>query len=209
MSREFQKHVFDPFAQEQSEARTRYAGTGLGLAIVKELVEQMGGKIEFSSEKGIGTVFIVTLKLKISSTIPEQEKKEKTPEKSIAGTRVLLVEDNDLNMEIAEFMLANANVQVVCAWNGQQAVELFEQSQQGEFDLILMDIMMPVMNGLTAAKTIRGMERKDAAEIPIIAMTANAFSDDIEQSREAGMNEHLSKPLDAQKLVEVIRKYIF
>lgn len=208
MSREFQKHVFDPFAQEQSEARTRYAGTGLGLAIVKELVEQMGGKIEFSSEKGIGTVFIVTMKLKISSTIPEQEKKEKTPEKSIAGTRVLLVEDNDLNMEIAEFMLANANVQVVCAWNGQQAVELFEQSQQGEFDLILMDIMMPVMNGLIAAKTIRGMERKDAAEIPIIAMTANAFSDDIEQSREAGMNEHLSKPLDEQKLVEVIRKYI-
>lgn len=111
-------------------------------------------------------------------------------------------------MEIAEFMLANANVQVVCAWNGQQAVELFEQSQQGEFDLILMDIMMPVMNGLIAAKTIRGMERKDAAEIPIIAMTANAFSDDIEQSREAGMNEHLSKPLDEQKLVEVIRKYI-
>ena len=168
----------------------------------------MGGKIEFSSEKGIGTVFIVTMKLKISSTIPEQEKKEKTPEKSNAGTRVLLVEDNDLNMEIAEFMLANANVQVVCAWNGQQAVELFEQSQQGEFDLILMDIMMPVMNGLIAAKTIRGMERKDAAEIPIIAMTANAFSDDIEQSREAGMNEHLSKPLDEQKLVEVIRKYI-
>ena len=168
----------------------------------------MGGTITFESELGKGTTFVLRIPFQTDPDVEKREEQKTATERSIKGLKILLAEDNALNMEIAEFMLANANVQVVCAWNGQQAVELFEQSQQGEFDLILMDIMMPVMNGLIAAKTIRGMERKDAAEIPIIAMTANAFSDDIEQSREAGMNEHLSKPLDEQKLVEVIRKYI-
>ena len=209
MSREFLVHAFEPFSQENTDARTTFTGTGLGLAIVKELVEQMGGKIEFSSEKGIGTVFIVTMKLKISSTIPEQEKKEKTPEKSIAGTRVLLVEDNDLNMEIAEFMLQNEGADVTKAWNGREAVEIFRKSEPDEFDVILMDIMMPVMNGYEAAKMIRSMDREDAKTIPIIAMTANAFTEDRIKAKEAGMDEHISKPIDMKLLVKIIHELVY
>ena len=207
MSEAFQQHAFEPFSQEDTTARSSYTGTGLGLAIVKELVEKMGGEITLQSAKNVGTTFTVRLTFVQDPDAKQGGEETRNSPISIAGTRVLLVEDNELNMEIAEFMLENEGVKVVKAENGRQAVEAFDASRPGEIELILMDVMMPVMNGLEAARRIRSLNRPDAKTVPIFAMTANAFADDVERSRQAGMNEHLTKPLDAETLKKMIGKY--
>ena len=202
--------MFEPFTQENSDVRTSYKGTGLGLAITKSLVEKMGGSISVSSEKGRGTTFSVKIPFEINKNAKEDDNSLQTAQESdlIKGVKVLLVEDNDLNMEIAEFILENEGAIVTKAWNGQQAVDIFRESKPGDIDVILMDLMMPELNGIQATKLIRSMNRADASTIPIIAMTANAFKEDMEMSREAGMNEHLAKPLDSQKIITTIAKYI-
>ena len=204
MTEEFQKCVFEPFAQEHTGSRTKFAGTGLGMAIAKSLVEKMGGTITCESKEGEGTTFVIRIPFKIDLDADKQEEQKNLSEKSIKGLHILLAEDNELNMEIAEFVLQNEGAVVTKAWNGQEAVERFKKSEPGEFDAILMDIMMPVMNGYEAAKTIRSMDRKDAKVIPIIAMTANAFAEDRIKAKEAGMDEHISKPVDEKLLVKVI-----
>ena len=208
MTEEFQKCVFEPFAQEHTGSRTKFAGTGLGMAIAKNLVEKMGGTITFESEKGVGTTFVIRVPFKIDMDADKREEQKDVSEKSIKGLYILLAEDNELNMEIAEFMLQNEGAVVTKAWNGQEAVELFEKSRPGEFDVILMDIMMPVMNGYEAAKMIRSLDREDAKEVPIIAMTANAFTEDRIRAKEAGMDEHVAKPVDGELLVKVIHKLV-
>ena len=204
MSEEFQKHLFEPFAQEQKGGASKFGGTGLGMPITKSLVEKMGGTITFISEQGVGTTFVITIPFKINEDVARDEEKQEEVTASIRGLNILLVEDNELNMEIAEFVIQSEGASVVKAWNGQEAVEVFEKSASGEFDAILMDVMMPVMNGYEATKTIRTMDRSDAKKIPIIAMTANAFVEDRIKSKEAGMNEHVSKPIDMKLLVEII-----
>ena len=209
MADEFQKHIFEPFAQEHAGSRTKFAGTGLGMPITKKLVEKMGGTITFESKKGIGTTFVIQIPFKIDMDSDKgKEQTDVSDEKSIKGLHILLTEDNELNMEIAEFMLQNEGADVEKAWNGQEAVELFKKSEPGEFDVILMDIMMPVMNGYEAAKMIRSLEREDAKKVPIIAMTANAFTEDRIRAKEAEMDEHVAKPVDVELLIKVIRKLV-
>ena len=208
MTEEFQKYVFEPFAQEHTGSRTKFAGTGLGMSIAKNLVEKMGGSISFESEEGAGTTFVIRIPFKIDPDADKREEQRNVSEKSIKGLHILLAEDNELNMEIAEFVLQNGGADVTKAWNGQEAVELFRKSEPGEFDAILMDIMMPVMNGYEAAKKIRSLDREDAKTIPIIAMTANAFTEDRLKAKEAGMNEHIVKPLDVELLIKVIHKLV-
>ncbi len=208
MTEEFQKCVFEPFAQEHTGSRTKFAGTGLGMPIAKSLVEKMGGIITFESKEGTGTTFVIRVPFKIDPDADKREERKDVSEKSIKGLHILLAEDNELNMEIAEFMLQNDGAAVTKAWNGQEAVELFEKSRYGEFDVILMDIMMPVMNGYEATKRIRSLGREDAKTIPIIAMTANAFTEDRIRAKEAGMNEHIAKPVDAKSLVKVIHELV-
>ena len=205
MSSEFQEHMFEPFTQENAGARTTLEGTGLGLSIVHKLVEKMGGTVNVVSESGKGTDFSVILTLDLGQQQDEKKKVQQT-ENSISGVRVLLVEDNDLNMEIAQFILENAGAVVTKAFNGKEAVEIFEGSEEGEFDVILMDIMMPVMDGLTATVQIRSLDRKDAEFVQILAMTANAFEEDRERSRKAGMNGHLAKPLNPGEITGMIAK---
>lgn len=209
MSEEFQKHLFEPFTQEANNARTYYQGTGLGMAITKNLVEQMHGRIEVQSSLGQGSTFIVTLPLKIDDE-PELRKKKSSEDNEIInlkGVRVLLAEDNELNREIARYMLENAGITVVETVNGEEAAKTFEQSETGEFSCILMDVMMPVMDGIEATRKIRAADHADAAKIPIIAMTANAFAEDIKKVKDAGMNEHLAKPVNAKKMLQVIAQY--
>ena len=209
MADEFQKHIFEPFAQEHAGSRTKFAGTGLGMPITKKLVEKMGGTITFESKKGIGTTFVIRIPFKIDMDSDKgKEQTDVSDEKSIKGLHILLTEDNELNMEIAEFMLQNEGADVEKAWNGQEAVELFKKSEPGEFDVILMDIMMPVMNGYEAAKMIRSLEREDAKKVPIIAMTANAFTEDRIRAKEAGMDEHVAKPVDVELLIKVIHRLV-
>ena len=208
MAEEFQKHIFEPFAQEHTGSRAKFAGTGLGMAISKKLVEEMGGTITFESEKGVGTTFVIRVPFKIDLDADKREESKDVSEKSIKGMHVLLAEDNELNMEIAEFLLQNEGAEVTKAWNGQEIVELFRKSESGEFDVILMDIMMPVMNGYEAAKRIRSLDREDAKKIPIIAMTANAFTEDRIRAKEAGMDEHVAKPIDVELLIKVIHKLV-
>ena len=208
MTAEFQKCVFEPFAQEHTGSRTKFAGTGLGMPIAKNLVEKMGGTITFESKEGVGTTFVIRIPFKINLYADKREEQKDVSEKSIKGLHILLSEDNELNMEIAEFMLQNEGADVTKAWNGQEAVELFRNSEPGEFDVILMDIMMPVMNGYEATKMIRSLDREDAKAIPIIAMTANAFTEDRLRAKEAGMNEHIAKPVDVRLLVKVICKLV-
>ena len=204
MTDEFQKHIFEPFAQEHAGSRTKFAGTGLGMPIAKKLIETMGGTITFESENGAGTTFVIRIPFKIDlNSDKREEKKDVSDGKSIKGLHILLAEDNELNMEIAEFVLQNEGAVVTKAWNGQEAVERFKKSEPGEFDAILMDIMMPVMNGYEAAKTIRSMDRKDAKAIPIIAMTANAFTEDRIRAKEAGMDQHIAKPIDIKTILAV------
>ena len=206
MTAEFQKCVFEPFAQEHTGSRTKFAGTGLGMPIAKNLVEKMGGTITFKSEEGVGTTFVIRVPFKINLYADKREEQKDVSEKAIKGLHILLAEDNELNMEIAEFMLQNEGADVTKAWNGQEAVEVFKKSEPGEFDAILMDIMMPVMNGYEATKMIRSLDREDAKAIPIIAMTANAFTEDRLSAKKAGMDEHISKPVDVRLLVKVICK---
>ena len=204
MTEEFQKHIFEPFAQENTGSRTKFAGTGLGMAISKKLVEKMGGTIIFESEKGVGTTFVIRVPFRIDTDKVGRIETEEKHKVSIRGLHILLVEDNELNMEIAEFMLQNEGAYVTKAWNGQEAVEIFEKSKPDEFDVILMDIMMPVMNGYEATKMIRSLDREDAKKISIIAMTANAFTEDRIRAKEAGMDEHLSKPIVIDEAIKTI-----
>ena len=208
ISKEFYPHLFEPFAQEKSEARTIYEGSGLGLTISKELVEQMHGTIGFKSEVGKGTVFTVTLPFRIGNQSDVIEGEDDSYIKINKKPNILLAEDNELNMEIVEFLLENSGMEVTKAWNGQEAVNAFKNSEQGYYDVVLMDIMMPVMNGLEAARTIRSMDREDAVDVPIIAMSANSFKDDVERSMRAGMDEHLAKPVNEEILISSIKKYM-
>jgi len=206
MSEEFQKHIFEPFTQEHHGARTTYGGTGLGLSITKRLVDQMGGTIELESQPGVGTQFTITLPLKIDDkqdAVPEVEEEDDEPD-DISGMRVLVAEDNELNCEIIQYMLKDAGAAVVTAENGQIAADLFAVSEPGSYDCILMDLMMPVMDGITATRVIRSMDRPDAQSIPVIALSANSFSEDARTAKEVGMDEHLTKPVDFKKLFKVM-----
>ena len=208
MAEEFQKHIFEPFAQEHAGSRTRFSGTGLGMPISKKLIEKMGGTITFESAEGIGTTFVIRVPFKIDLDADKREEQKDVSENSIKGLHILLAEDNELNMEIAEFVLQNEGADVTKAWNGQEAVELFRNSKPGEFNVILMDIMMPVMNGYEATKMIRSLDREDAKKMPIIAMTANAFTEDRIRAKEAGMDEHLSKPIVIDEVIKTILRYV-
>ena len=199
MSESFQKTIYEPFAQEKA---------GLGMSITKSLVEKMGGTISFESEQDVGTTFYIELPFQIDQNIKHEELKTKEIKKaSIKGVNVLLAEDNELNMEIAEFVLESAGANVIKAFNGKEALEIFKESKPGEIDIILMDVMMPVMDGLEAARYIRWSNKENARDIPIIAMTANAFTEDRRRVLEAGMNEHLAKPLESEVLIKTIANY--
>ena len=210
MSEDFvNNELFEPFTQEKQGARTQYQGTGLGMSIVKELIEKMNGTITVESVLGEGSVFTVTLPFEIDKHPSAQAAANgAADETALHGLKVLLAEDNELNMEIAEFFLEDMGAETMQAWNGKEAVEAFRNSAPGEIGVILMDIMMPVMDGLEAVQRIRALDRPDAKTVPIIAMTANAFSEDVERSRKAGMTEHLSKPLNAETLKKAILRNI-
>lgn len=208
ISPEFQKHIFEPFAQEDTGARTIYKGTGLGMAIVHRLVQEMGGTIQLKSEKNVGSTFTLILPFTIDEHQPSASAETATDTPAdLTDLHILVVEDNELNLEIAVFSLEAAGLNVSTAINGLEAVRLFEKSKPYEYDIILMDIMMPVMNGLDAAKAIRGLSRPDAPTVPIIALSANAFTEDIQKSKNAGINEHLAKPLEMDKVLKVIASY--
>ena len=208
MSEAFQQHMYEPFAQETSSARTTYEGTGLGLSIVKKLVDAMGGTITCKSEKNVGTTFRVELTFKIDPA-ENQAVSESAGESNTAfgNMRVLLVEDNELNMEIAECILEECGTTAVRAWNGKEAVEIFWASSPAYFDLILMDIMMPEMGGREATRTIRALDRSDAKNVPIVAVSANSLQEDIQKNRDAGMNAHIAKPIEYAKLKEILLQY--
>lgn len=208
ISPEFQKHIFEPFAQEDTGARTIYKGTGLGMAIVHRLVQEMGGTIQLKSEKNVGSTFTLILPFTIDEHQPSASAETATDTPAdLTDLHILVVEDNELNLEIAVFSLEAAGLNVSTAINGLEAVRLFKKSKPYEYDIILMDIMMPVMNGLDAAKAIRGLSRPDATTVPIIALSANAFAEDIQKSKNAGINEHLAKPLEMDKVLKVIASY--
>lgn len=210
MSKEFMDHIFTPFTQEDDDIASKYGGSGLGLAITKSFVDLMGGTITVSSEPEKGSEFTVTILLKKTQRVKQErmEDREADASCSFAGKRVLLCEDNDLNAEIAEEILGNYGLTVDRAENGKVGVELFKRAVPGYYAMILMDVRMPQMDGYEATRTIRAMERPDAHQIPICALSANAFSDDIRQSIEAGMNGHLAKPLNISLLTEVLNKYL-
>ncbi len=208
ISEEFKPHMYEMFSQEENEGRSSYRGTGLGLPIAKKLVELMNGTITFTSSKEKGTTFCVQLKLKIDTSHEEHLQADRNDDSLLKGCHVLLVEDNELNMEIAEYLLEEKDVIVTKAVNGLEALELFQTSEVGTFQMILMDIMMPVMDGWKASRQIRAQKREDALHIPIIAMSANSFDEDILQSKEAGINEHLAKPLQPEKLYAAMKKYL-
>ena len=208
MSKEFLKHIFEPFAQERSDARSVYHGTGLGMAIVKKMIDKMGGTVSVTSEVGKGSTFVVELPFEMGAAPEKSKKEEADKENSIHGLNLMLVEDNELNAEVAEILLEDEGAIITMVNDGQQAVELFNNNPVGTFDAILMDIMMPVMDGLTATKAIRALNRPDAGTIPIIAMTANAFAEDVQRCLDAGMNAHLAKPLDIEKVKKTICEHI-
>lgn len=203
MSEEFLKHIYEPFSQENSDVKSTYDGTGLGMSIVKQLVDKMGGTIDVKSRPGEGSVFTVTIPFDKaqSSDMPQ---KESEAEADITGINILIAEDNELNMEIADTLLSDAGANITKANNGEEAVRIFEENPEGTFDVILMDIMMPVMNGYEAAEKIRASGKGDAQSIHIIAMTANAFAEDVEKALDAGMNAHIAKPLDIRKLISAV-----
>ena len=209
MSEDFIAHAFDMFSQESKTSRSRYEGTGLGLAITKQLVDRMDGSIELKSKVGVGTTVIVKIPFKIGTQDENSNLSDKSvslDDYSVEGMRALVVEDNELNMEIARCILEESGMEVTCAADGKEAVEIFEKSEPDYFGVIYMDIMMPRLNGLDAARTIREMKRRDAMRVPIIAMSANAFAEDIINSRLAGMNVHLAKPLDAEKMIVALKQ---
>ena len=200
MSKKFQNRIFEPFAQEHIGSRSKYVGTGLGMSIAKSLVEKMGGTIEFTSQEGVGSQFVMRIPFKIDQEHKNERVKESVSV-SIEGLHVLLVEDNELNMEIARFIIENEGARVTCATNGKEAVDIYKNAPES-FDIILMDIMMPEMDGLQATQVIRSFDH----DIPIVAMTANAFAEDKIKAKKAGMNAHVSKPLDKDKLIQVISR---
>ncbi len=207
MSKEFMDHIFEPFTQESHSARSSYNGTGLGMSIVKSIVDKTNGTITVDSIKGEGSTFTVTVPFEIDiSSVDEVQ--EELVNYSIKGLNILLVEDNDLNMEIAEFLLKEDGANVTKATNGQEALELFKKSKEGEFDVIVMDVMMPVMSGYEATKAIRLLDRKDSKTIPIIAMTANAFVEDKIKAKEAGMTGYISKPLEESLVIKTIAELV-
>lgn len=207
MSEEFLKHIFEPFVQEHSDARTVYSGTGLGMSIVKKIIDRMNGTIVVISKEGEGSTFVITLPFEIAEK-PEEIPAEMDGEVNIAGLHLLLAEDNELNAEIARTLLEDEGAITTIVNDGQQVVDIFSRNKPGTFDAILMDIMMPEMDGLSATKAIRALDREDAGTIPIIAMTANAFDEDEKKCMEAGMNAHLVKPLDIQKMKEAVCRYL-
>ncbi len=207
MGEEFRNHIFEPFTQEQQDARTHYNGVGLGMSIMKKLTDQMKGTVEIESQPGKGSVVRITLPIRVDGTWRAQPVDvERDLRSNIAGMRVLLVEDNEINCEIVEFMLKDAGAEVVTANDGKAAVDVFVQSALGTFDCVLMDLMMPVMSGYEATRVIRGLERSDAKSVPIIALSANAFEEDVTMARDAGMNEHLAKPVDMDRMFKVISR---
>ena len=203
MSEEFQKHAFESYAREGKETTNGYSGAGLGLSIVKDIVDRMNGTIKLESKENVGTTFTVTIPLEIDHNA-EKEQQKKVEKPDLSGKSVLLVEDNELNLEIAKMLLEDEKMVVTTAENGEKAVDIVSQSVPGRFDFIFMDIMMPVMDGLEAARQIRTLNRKDTKEIPIIAMTANAFQDDIRDCIDAGMNAHIAKPIDSKKIEDTL-----
>ena len=208
MSQEFLKHIFEPFVQAKNDMRTTYQGIGLGMAIVKALLDQMGGTIEIFSEEGIGTTFEMVIPFEVAPSPEELEAENKGDNIDIHGLRLMLVEDNELNAEIAQMLLSDEGAEIVTVVNGAQAVELFNSNEPEFFDAILMDMMMPVMDGVTATKAIRALSRSDAKEIPIIAMTANAFKEDEMRCLAAGMNAHIAKPLDMAVLKRALKEHV-
>lgn len=208
MSEDFQKQMFEPFTQEHGENRSEFKGTGLGLSIVKRIIEEMGGEIRVESELDIGTKFSWDLTFPIDKAI--NERAENIPDRivTLRGIRVLAAEDNSLNSEILKFILEDMGINVNFVENGELAVKAFQESRPGEYAMILMDIMMPVMDGYEASRIIRNMKRPDAAKIPIIALTANAFAEDIVRSSEAGMDAHITKPIDENKLKECMLRLL-
>lgn len=211
MSEEFLEHIFEPFVQEHSDARSVYHGTGIGMSIVKTLIDKMGGTIEVSSTKDVGSTFIITLPFERAKEeqIQEKQKADKDIEEySIKGASLLLAEDNELNAEIAQVLLEDEGARITLAKDGQEAVDIFSDADPETFDAILMDVMMPKIDGLQATQIIRAMERKDAKEIPIIAMTANAYDEDARRCIAAGMNAHLAKPLQMKKVIATIAQQI-
>ena len=206
MSKEYKEHIFEPFSQERQYIGSAHHGIGLGMSIVKGLIEKMGGSIEVESEEGVGSTFIIKIPFKIAST-PDKVNKQ-TSELKIDGLNLLLVEDNELNAEIAETLLSDEGAAVTVAKDGLQAINIFKEKPEGSFDAILMDIMMPVMDGLTATKKIRTLNHPDAKKIPIIAMTANAFKEDKEKCLAAGMNAHLAKPIEIENVKKVLCEQI-
>jgi CheY-like chemotaxis protein len=206
MSEEFLQKVFNPFMQEKQDARTTYGGTGLGLSIVKKVVEHMGGTIEILSKQNIGTTVTIVIPFELDKNPPVSMEEEPIAElTNLEGVKILMVEDNFLNREIANYMLKEVGAIVTNVENGLEAVELFEEQPADTFDLILMDIMMPVMDGLEATRQIRKLKREDARTIPIIALTANAFASDIQDCKDAGMNAHIAKPLIMENLFDALK----
>jgi signal transduction histidine kinase/CheY-like chemotaxis protein len=207
MSEEFLPKLFNEFSQEVDQSRTTYKGTGLGMAIVKQYVEMLGGQITVESALNVGTKFVILMPISVDPDRSSEEREEQD-QTDLTGRKILLVEDNELNAEIAEEMLQDEGADVTSAGNGRIAVEMFKKSEAGQFDLILMDVMMPEMNGLEATRAIRSLDRADAKEIPIIAMTANAFEEDKRSALEAGMNAHVTKPIDVTVLMQTLREQI-
>ena len=210
MSEEFQKELFKPFSQEDNaNARTKYKGTGLGMAITQKYVDMMGGSIAVESKKGVGSTFTVEIPLELQEQVIQSEQKQPL-HRDLTGVHVLMAEDNDLNAELATIMLEDAGMTVTRASDGKEVVNLFKNHPRDTYDLILMDIMMPNMDGHQATKAIRalGIERSDAVTIPIIDLSANAFIDDIQESLDSGMNDHISKPINMEEVTDTIAKYI-
>lgn len=210
MSQEFQKHIFEPFERERTSTVSKVEGSGIGMGIVKKLVGLMGGTVAVESKIGVGSTFTVTIPCRIASEDETQAKRETNPsdQKCLCGTRILLTEDNDLNAEIATELLQEEGCTVDRAKDGVECVDMLEKAANGTYQLILMDIQMPVMNGYDAARKIRGLDDPQKANIPIIAMTANAFTEDRQAALDAGMNDHIAKPINMNVLVPTLRKYL-
>jgi CheY-like chemotaxis protein len=205
MSEEYQKKIFEPFSQEENGSRTNYKGTGLGMAITKQFVDMMGGTIDVKSKKDEGSCFTVEIPFDVDA---EKQVETVVDERvDLNGMKILLVEDNVLNMEIAQELLEDEGIQVTPAENGKIAVDIFTEKPAGTFDVILMDVMMPVMNGYEATKAIRNSDHPEAKTIPIVAMTANAYAEDVKTALNAGMNEHVAKPIDFDRLFVVLGHY--
>jgi CheY-like chemotaxis protein len=209
MSSDFQKTMFDAYTQEDRGEMTDHAGTGIGLSVVKSIVEKMNGRIDIKSKENIGTIVTLVFVFDVCAGAMLDNLQEDYEQKSLEGKTVLYCEDNELNMDIVCAILESENVKVEKAWNGKEGLDTYTNLPEGSLAAILMDIRMPVMDGLTAARAIRNSGREDSKTIPIIAVSANAFEDDKKASKDAGMNSHLSKPVDPKLLISEIKKYVY